>query len=41
MSPVPIRIYPLMAGKTAWLDADTEISVNVRSAIEWRPDEWD
>ena len=30
-----------MAGKAAWMDADIELSVNVRSALEWRPDEWD
>ncbi len=31
----------LMAGKAAWMDADIELSTNVRSALEWRPDEWD
>ena len=28
----------LMANKIDWLDADMEVSVNVRSALEWRPD---
>ena len=30
----------LMAVKAAWMDADIELSVNVRSALEWRPDDW-
>ena len=29
----------LMAEKIDWLDAGMEVSVNVRSALEWRPDE--
>ena len=29
-----------MAEKFDWLDADMDVSVNVRSALEWRPDEW-
>lgn len=30
-----------MAEKASWMDADIELSVNVRSALEWRPDDWD
>ena len=31
----------LMADRSDWLDADMEVSVNVRSALEWRPEDWD
>ena len=31
----------LMSEKASWMDADIELSVNVRSALEWRPDDWD
>ena len=31
----------LMAEKVDWVDADMDVSVNVRSALEWRPDEWE
>ena len=30
----------LMAEKASWMDADIELSVNVRSALEWQPDDW-
>ena len=30
----------LMAEKADWVGPDNEISVNLRSALEWRPDEW-
>lgn len=30
----------LMAKKASWMDADIELSVNVRSALEWQPDDW-
>ena len=30
----------LMANKASWMYADIDLSVNVRSALEWRPDEW-
>ena len=31
----------LMTDKCGWLSTDIEISVNIRSALEWRPEEWD
>ena len=31
----------LMAEKAEWVGPDMEISVNVRSALEWRPDDWE
>ena len=31
----------LMAEKSEWLGPDMEISVNVRSALEWRPEDWE
>ena len=30
-----------MAEKADWVGPDNEISVNMRSALEWRPDEWE
>ena len=30
-----------MAEKVDWVDADMDVSVNVRSALEWRPEEWE
>ena len=31
----------LMAEKADWVGPDAEISVNIRSALEWRPEEWE
>lgn len=30
----------MMADRSGWLDAGTEIEVSIRSALEWRPEEW-
>ena len=35
------RRPPAMAEKASWMDADIELSVNVRSALEWRPEDWE
>ena len=31
----------MMVDKAGWLDGDIEIQVNIRSALEWRPEDWE
>ena len=31
----------MMIDKAGWLDCDIEIQVNIRSALEWRPEDWE
>ena len=31
----------MMIDKAGWLDGDMEIQVNIRSALEWRPEDWE
>ena len=31
----------MMIDKAGWLDGDIKIQVNIRSALEWQPRDWE